>query len=417
MKKQLYLENQKLSSLVFIACFFVYTASYIGKLNFSTVLPEIVGTGIFTKSEAGIIGSSFFVVYGFFQIVNGFLADKISPFKMIITGTFLSSISNILMTMQTTNTAMALVWAFNGFSLSLLWSAVLKISSTVINTELRAKACLNLSATLPVGSISIYILSAILIKYFNWKSVFLASSLILLIAVIFFTAVYFSAKPHFTKVEIATVKSSQKNSETNKLFPVLLASGAFMIIPAVIFHGTIKEGITTWVPTMITELYNTESSFSVFISIILPIVNLSGIYITNPIYKKMMKENEVKTVIFILSLILIPLILLLFIKNLPLILSVLLLSLVTTALNIFNHMTISLVPVAFSKYGKTGTVSGIMNASAYLGCAFASYGFGIIADLKGWIGIIVIWLLLDALAIISSLLTVRKWSKFKNECL
>ena len=43
-------------------------------------------------------------------------------------------------------------------------------------------------------------------------------------------------------------------------------AGIFIILPADAIHGAIKEGITTWVPTMITEVYSTAPSFSVFLS-------------------------------------------------------------------------------------------------------------------------------------------------------
>ena len=172
MKTQQYLESKKYSSLVFIACFIAYAASYVGRINYSAALPDILEEGLFTKSQAGIIGSAFFIVYGFFQIINGFLGDKISPFKMIILGTFLSAGANTVMTFCTTNVSMAIVWGFNGFALSLLWAAILKILANIINYDMRSKACLNISATLPIGTVLAYILASVSINFFNWKYVF-----------------------------------------------------------------------------------------------------------------------------------------------------------------------------------------------------------------------------------------------------
>ena len=157
MKTQQYLQSEKYSRLIFIACFAAYSASYIGRINFSAALPAIIGDGFFTKTEAGIIGSAFFIVYGAFQIINGFLGDKISPFKMITAGTFLSAVANVSMTFCTTNIQMAIVWGFNGFALSLLWASILKILANIINDGMRSKACLNISVTLPIGTILAYI--------------------------------------------------------------------------------------------------------------------------------------------------------------------------------------------------------------------------------------------------------------------
>lgn len=418
MKTQQYLESKKYSALVFVACFIAYAASYVGRINYSAALPDILSEGLFTKSQAGIIGSAFFIVYGFFQIINGFLGDKISPFKMIMLGTFLSAGANIAMTFCTTNVTMAVVWGFNGFALSLLWAAILKILANIINYDMRSKACLNISATLPIGTVLAYILASVSINFFNWKYVFYTSSAVLIFAFVFFTVTYILSKKHITEVDIEnpvnTKKSTQKKNEATKFLPLFLSAGLLLVLPADAIHGAIKEGITTWVPTMITETYSTPVAFSVFISIILPIVNLSGNYIITPLYNKVFKKDELKTGAFILAFVLIPFTFLIFMKNLPIVVSVILLALGTTAMHTFNYMIITLVPMQFAKYGKTATITGVMNATAYIGCAAATYGFGIISDNIGWNGTVIVWIAIDLIALIFTSLSIKKWNRFKK---
>lgn len=420
MKTQQYLESKKYSALVFLACFIAYAASYVGRINYSAALPDILSEGLFTKSQAGIIGSAFFIVYGFFQIINGFLGDKISPFKMISLGLFLSAGANIAMTFCTTNVMMAIIWGFNGFALSLLWAAILKILANIINYDMRSKACLNISATLPIGTVLAYILASVAIKFFNWKYVFYTSAVVLIFAFIFFTLISVLSKKHITNVEIAAPINANKKAGANKnnatkFLPLFLSAGLLLVLPADAIHGAIKEGITTWVPTMITETYSTPVAFSVFISIILPIVNLSGNYIVTPLYNKVFKKDELKTGAFILGFVLIPFAFLIFMKHLPIVLSVVLLAIGTTAMHTFNYMIITLVPMQFAKYGKTATVTGIMNATAYIGCAAATYGFGIISDNIGWNGTVIVWIVIDIIALLFTSLNIKKWNRFKNE--
>ncbi len=418
MKKQQYLESKKYSTLVFVACFIAYAASYVGRINYSAALPDILSEGLFTKSQAGIIGSAFFIVYGFFQIINGFLGDKISPFKMIMLGTALSAVANVLMTFCTTNVSMAVVWGFNGFALSLLWAAILKILANVINYDMRSKACLNISATLPIGTVLAYVLASLSIKFFSWKYVFYTSSIVLVFSFVFFFVTYALSKKHITyeeiKLPVNNNEISAKAKNVNKFLPLFLSAGLLLVLPADAIHGAIKEGITTWVPTMITETYSTPVEFSVFISIILPIVNLSGNYIVTPLYNKVFKKDELKTGAFILAFVLLPFTMLIFMKNLPIVLSVILLALGTTAMHTFNYMIITLVPMQFAKYGKTATVTGVMNATAYIGCAAATYGFGIISDSIGWNGTVIVWIVIDVIALLFTTLNIKKWNRFKN---
>lgn len=414
MKTQQYLKSEKYSRLIFIACFAVYTASYIGRINFSSALPAIIGEGFFTKSEAGIIGSAFFIIYGAFQIINGILGDKLSPFKMITAGTFLSAVANALMTFCTTNFQMTMVWGFNGFALSLLWVAIIKILANIINDDMRGKACLNISATLPAGTILAYLLSSLSIRFFNWKFVFYIPAIILFLVCIFFTISAFIIKPHITERKINTPDVSQKRNSKAGIFPLLLMAGIFILLPADAIHGAVKEGITTWVPTMITEVYETAPAFSVFLSILLPVINISGAYITTPIYNKVFKKDELKTGAAILLFALIPLSLLIFMEKFSVITSVILLAITTTCFYSYNYMIITLVPMHFSYCGKTSTITGIMNATAYVGCAVASYGFGVISDKIGWNGSVFVWIGLVISTLLVTLYASAKWKEFKE---
>lgn len=414
MKTQQYLKSKKYSRLIFIACFVVFSASYIGKTNFSAALSVIINDGLFTKSEAGIIGSAFFFVYGAFQIINGFLSDRISPFKMITAGTFLSAVANILMTFCKTNIQMAIVWGFNGFALSLLWVAIIKILANIINDDMRGKACLNITVTLPVGTTLAYLLSSLTIKFSSWKFVFFIPAIILLITCVFFAISALIIKPHITEREITAPDISQKKKVKGGIMPLLFITGIFIILPADAMHGAVKEGITTWVPTMITEVYETTPSFSIFLSILLPLVNISGPYITTPIYNKVFKKDELKTGAAILLAALVPLSLLIFMENLSVIVSVILLAITTTCFYSFNYMIITLVPMHFSYCGKTATITGIMNATAYAGYAIAAYGFGVISDKIGWNGSVFVWIGLVIATLLITLCASGKWKKFKE---
>ncbi|MDO4396981.1 MAG: MFS transporter [Oscillospiraceae bacterium] len=419
MNKQLYLEDHGKSRLVFIACFAAYTASYVGRINFSAALSAIVSSGLFSKPEGGLIGSAFFVVYGVFQIINGFLGDKISPFKMIISGLSLSCIANVAMTFCTTNTAMAVVWGFNGFALAQLWVAILKILASIINEEMRAKSCLHISATLPIGTVLAYLTASVSIKFFSWKHVFYSAAIILALAAAFFIAVSLIIKKDLVLRDTVIpekFKSDEKGKKSKGLLALFAASGVLFLLPADAIHGAIKEGITTWMPTMLTEVYDTSAAFSVLLSICLPIFNISGAYIITPIYNKVFKKDEIKTGAAILVFTLIPLSLVIFMAKLPIYLSIVLLALCTTAMYTYNYVIITLVPMRFASTGKTATVTGFMNAIAYVGSAASSYGFGVVSENIGWGGTAGVWVGLCGAALLLTAASAKKWrSYFKNE--
>ena len=54
-----------------LLCWLVYTCSYIGKLSYNANIEPIIENFKITKSQAGLVASFFFCVYGAGQIFNG----------------------------------------------------------------------------------------------------------------------------------------------------------------------------------------------------------------------------------------------------------------------------------------------------------------------------------------------------------
>lgn len=416
MKKYVSLESPKYSKLLFAACFAVYAASYVGRVNYSAALVSIVTEGLFTKSHAGVIASVFFVAYGSCQILWGFLGDRVSPFKMIITGTLFAALSNLAFPFSKSFLAMAVIWGINGVSHSMLWSPILRVLSTVINKDLRAKACLNLSLSLPAGTVLAYLIASVIIKFYNWRYVFLTAFAALSLALCLFVFVLIKIRSHLSFAAAPLAEDSPPPEKSGihkkKTLAIFLSSGLLFAVLPTALHGMLKEGITTWVPTMVTEVYGTSASFSVFLSIFLPLFNATGAFLITPVYKGVMKKNEMTTAAFCMLAAAAPLTALLFMDKMAPFISVILMAAATAAAHTFNYMLITLVPIRFARFGRTATVTGLMNASAYAGCAVSTYGFGAIAERLGWHSIVYIWLGLCFAAAAICIFISNKWKFF-----
>lgn len=54
----------------------MYAPSYLGKVNYSANITNIIGFYHMGKAEAGIVPTFFFFAYGIGQVVNGFPCKK-----------------------------------------------------------------------------------------------------------------------------------------------------------------------------------------------------------------------------------------------------------------------------------------------------------------------------------------------------
>lgn len=412
---QYILNDYKKSRLIVAALWIVYAASYFIRTCYAAAIAPIVAEGHFSKSEIGLVGTAFFICYGAGQLISGLIGDKVNPFFMIIFGAAAGGFCCFLMPLAGSMPVMLFIWGANGVFQSMLWSPILRIFSETIDKSLSKKAILNVSLSLPVGTICAYLVSTFIIKYSGWQLVFISGGIIIILsAVLVVLVLLYSKKDLSVKAKTKSYDFEDKSNVPKGKQGVLslaVLSGLFIIMLPSFLHGMMRDGITNWVPTMITELYGVSPSFSVFLTIVLPVFNAFGAYAVVPLYKKL-GENEMKTAGVVGALALVPLLLLLLKNRMSVYVIIVLLALTTSVMYALNYLIISLVPVRFSKFSCTSSVSGILNSAAHIGCAVSSYGFGAVSEKAGWNAVIIIWIADALMTALLSFLSNIKWNRF-----
>lgn len=406
------IESLKKSRIVVVVLWLIYASAYFGRTCYSAAIASIVSNGIYTKADIGIVGTVFFICYGVGQIVNGIVGDRVNPFKMVLCGAFLSGLCCVSIAFADSILAMSIIWGANGIFQSMLWSPLLRIYSETINEKLRHKAVLHIALSLPVGTVCSYLVSTLIIKYLDFKYVFISGGIV--VFAMFLTALlYFSSiRKSIVKEKRNVVLTSDKaSSNQTGLWSVILLSGLLVILVPSFLHGMMRDGITNWVPTMITEVYGVSPSLSTFLTIALPIFNAFGAYAVTPLYKKL-GNNEMKTAGVTAAIALVPMLLLMLIGKIPVFAVVILLALTTASMYALNYLIISRVPVRFASYSCTSTISGILNSFAYIGCSVSVYGFGAVSQKMGWTAVIMIWIVSAVLTSAFAFLSNTKWKKF-----
>lgn len=403
------LGNVKKSRLIVIALWIIYASAYFGRTCYSAAIASIVSDGIYTKSEIGLVGTAFFICYGVGQIISGIAGDRVNPFGMVLFGALGSSVCCFSMAFTKPLVLMAVIWGANGIFQSMLWSPLLRVFSQTISSELREKAILNIALSLPVGTVCAYLCSTLIIKYSNWNNVFICGGTVILLAFLLGLISILICEKSMTRISEKR-KKADKNTPSGFL-PIVISSGLLIIIIPSFLHGMMRDGITNWVPTMITEEYGVLPSFSVFLTVVLPVFNAFGAYIVMPLYKKF-NCNEMKTAGICAAFAIIPMLCLLFVGRIPVIISIILLALTTMLMYSLNYLIISRVPVRFAESGHTSSVTGLLNSFAYIGCAVSSYGFGAVSQKAGWSAVIVIWIISALLTSLFTILSNKKWNKF-----
>lgn len=183
------------------------------------------------------------------------------------------------------------------------------------------------------------------------------------------------------------------------------------IFTAIALHGFLKDGITTWMPTYITETFGLGTSVSILVNIVLPVFGIIVVTVAAILLIKLFRdEMTASTVYFAVSAV--TLLLLFFFADKHASLSVILSAMTVGCMHGINLMLVSDVPARFVKYGKISTVSGLTNACTYIGSALSTYIIALLAEKIGWQYSILLWFAVAAFGAVICAVSIKFWRRF-----
>ena len=409
-----------MEKFLFWLCWIAYFSTYIGRLNYSASLTGIILSEGFSKGQAGMIGTAFFFAYGAGQFVSGFLGDRLAPKKMVFTGLMVSGLCNLAMAGTKSSGLMTAVWCVNGLFQAFIWSPMIRLMYEYYKTETRMKACVSLNSSVPIGTMAAYGLTALVIWLSGWRTMFvLAGAALIGTSLFWITGMkrverYAAESRKMEEMPSGETGGSAKAAVNWK--SLLIQSGFLFLMMALFVQGALKDGVTTWVPTYISETYGLSAILAITSTMVIPVFNLLGVYLASFANIHWFR-NEVRTAgaFFVVSAA--AILVLRLSSGRSMAVSFLMLALATTAMMAVNTMLIAVLPSYFGVIGRASSVSGLLNSSVYAGGAVSTYGLGALSVALGWHATIVIWFLMAAVSAVICFLTVRKWIAYRKEVL
>ena len=390
--------------------FLVYFASYVTRYNYKTIIAEIVTAEGILNSAASMPVMFSFLSYGIGQLISGYIGDRVPPQKLIFMGLLSSSVLNILMTSGFGITVMSVFWTLNGLAQSFIWPPLIKILSGSMNREDYNKSIVIVNAAGSIGTVFIHLAAPLLILWKGWKAVFIFSAVVGIISIVLFSL--FTRKAEIKTVpEVSDKEENDRNKQT-KLFPVVLASGLIFICITIIFQGLLRDGIDSWTPTYLNEIFGLPTTSSIFVSTIVPLFGILSLKVTSEINRRFVK-NELTLSIILFTISCVSTGLTVLIPSMPV--AVLLLSLATGCMHGVNLMLVCQIPGRFAKYGKASLVSGSMNFFTYVGSALSMWGLAKISEVFGWNITFFTCSGIAIIGIILCLIAHKKWEAFSAE--
>ena len=269
--------------------FLVYFFSYAMRLDYSASIVAIVSDLKISNTMASAAVTGSFITYGIGQVICGFIGDKISPVKMISVAMLGTILVNILVSFSHNITVITVLWCINGICQALLWPPLARFISEQVGVDKYSDAitCVGLSAS--IGTIFVYLFVPVIREIANWRNVFRFMAIFgIIIMIVWGYAI------RGIPMGKAEVKAKTQGRKTISVWGIISLSGLIPIFITISLHGILRDGIQTWLPSLINEQLGLSEPSSVLSATLLPVLSMASVLISNAIYRKI--KNEIKTV-------------------------------------------------------------------------------------------------------------------------
>lgn len=399
------IDSRKENKIIFI-CWLAYTAAYVGRLNFNASIVAIISDLGVTKADAGLVSSFFFFAYGAGQLINGILSKKYNAKIMIFLSLIISAVMNVLMPICGDISLMKFIWMGNGIVQSVLWSTLIKTLSDFVSDRKLPKAILAMSTTVAIGTLVAYGISSVSVRFGTWKIVFYVASIVLIIsAIIWFTL--FGSNPK------KVIEIEEQKSEKVKMGKVVLLA-LFITAFAGIANGFIKDGINTWVPSVLYEEFGISQSFSILLTLLLPMVSTLGAAIAKKVHEKIPSHAAMNFVFYIFSALLCGGILL-SLKLHSIVAIMVCFICVACGMSMINNVITSMFALDYRRLLNAGFAAGLLNTFCYIGSTVTSYTLGAVSQARGWNAVFIIMLAVCVVAAVICLAGIISERKMKEK--
>lgn len=389
---------------VFVACWATYVVTYLCRVNYSSAMLKLSQEMQISSSQLGTIGSIFFTVYAIGQLINGWIGDKVSPYKFVSIAILGTAILNVGMALSQKYSQLLVLWALNGYFQSMLWGPLMRILSQKFPANRTMQVSTGMSTSMVIGYIISWAVFGRLFLVFPWQIYFAIPAIIAL-----FTGVLWVNTLRHPKTQPLVANKARISGSLKK---VLYTHRLWLVAFVCLCMGLIKESLSLWAPLLLKNMLGLENKDSLLLAISIPLANFIGVLVTG---KLMVRKNDAKKTLMMLFTAAgcCAISLFLLYKMVPLI-GVIAISAISGLMYGCNSLLLSYIPIHYGGENAVSSLVGLFDFSSYIGAALSSILLGFAIEAQNYYALFGIWAVVLAIA---GVLTLQLKLEERRECI
>lgn len=365
--------------LVTMLCYLFF---YTGRHNFGWAVKGMAATLHIPYSTIGWISFCMLIGYAIGQLINGNLADRLSPKVMVVTGAYLSIATNIAISFSNSATVIMILWGLNGFFQSMAWAPGAKLINNWWKAQERGKAFGFYTMAAGFSSAVTYLISIMLLQQgIEWRMLFRLPVLLLLVSATIFLFIA-KNKPDEKESDQIQEEAAEDLSWLERYKKVFGNSRFLLTSLSFGFESMARYGLIFWVPVHFLGKNWKENPGNIWVTFLLPVGMAIGALCFGVLSDTLFKGNRLLAIVVGMLVSGALSILIYFVPTHQIILSGILM--LFTGFFVYGPQA-CYWPLSPDMLGSklTGTGVGIMNMCGYIFAAIGEPFLGYVIDLTG----------------------------------
>jgi sugar phosphate permease len=340
----------------------------------------------FTKAEMGTVLMALKLAYGVGQFINGQLAERFPPRRLLALGLLASAGLNLLFGWATALYFMTFIWACNGYVQALGWAPCVRVLANWFPAARRGRAMGIIGTGYQLSGALTFVVAGWAADRFGWRGALYVPSG-LLVASALHMWWFLRESPEGNPVSAQAAKSAAASPKASFLQNLALTLGNPRLWPVAITLGLLdscRYGFTDWGVTHLTEVQKASVSTAAFKYAVLPFGGIAGAYLAGWATDRLFGGRRVPVITALLSLLAVLTFAYDTVIQWGLGASILMLFLVGFCVFGPQVLLVGTMPTDLARRGTAAAAAGFVNFMGYMGAAAGNQLTGQLAQHYGW---------------------------------
>lgn len=370
-----------------------YGSFYFCRTNISAAIPGIEAEFGFTKAQIGLILGGLKLAYGFGQLVNGQLAEKISARKLLAVGMLVSAGLNVAFGMGAALYFLIFIWACNGYFQALGWTPCMRVAANWFPVEKRGRAVGIIGTGYQATAAFTFVLAGFSAQWFGWRGAFYVPAVLFALCCIHMLIFLKESPPEslgqegeLDSNEVPTVKPPTTGSIGRNFLVTLTNPWLWFLAVSLGLLNACRYGFLDWGLSHLIETQGGGIGKSALKYAVLPLGGIAGAIVSGWITDRWFGGRAAPVIVILL--LALAVLTLIYSKAVVagggVIFPMILLVLIGFCIYGPQVLLVGTAPMDFARGGTAAAAVGFVNFMGYMGAFSGDYVTGHIVDAQGW---------------------------------